>query len=64
MLIGLVFWGSIWGLAGAILSVPLLGAQKIILTSTDYPLAKRLLYLTGLITQGVPGVPWDPFAPP
>jgi predicted PurR-regulated permease PerM len=45
VLIGLVFWGSIWGLAGAILSVPLLGAQKIILTSTDFPLAKRLLYL-------------------
>jgi predicted PurR-regulated permease PerM len=45
VLIGLVFWGAIWGLAGAILSVPLLGAQKIILTSTDFPLAKRILYL-------------------
>lgn len=43
--VGLVLWASVWGIPGAILSVPLLGATKIILDQTDYPLAKRVLYL-------------------
>ena len=30
--IGLVLWASLWGIPGAILSVPLLGAQKVIPT--------------------------------
>ncbi len=45
VLIGLVFWSSIWGMAGAVLSVPLLGVMKILLDDTDYPLAKRFLAL-------------------
>ena len=43
--IGLVLWASLWGIPGAILSVPLLGAQKILLDAADYPLAKRMLHL-------------------
>ena len=43
--VGLVLWASVWGIPGAILSVPLLGATKIILDNTDYPLAKRVLHL-------------------
>lgn len=45
VLIGLVFWSAIWGMAGAVLSVPLLGVMKILLDDTDYPLAKRFLAL-------------------
>jgi hypothetical protein len=40
--IGLVLWGSIWGICGAILSVPLLGATKVLLDDADYPLAKQV----------------------
>ena len=40
VLIALVMWGSIWGLQGAILSVPLLAAMKIMLEEWDHPLAK------------------------
>jgi hypothetical protein len=43
--LALVFWGSLWGLPGAILSVPLLGAMKILLDAADYPLAKQILYI-------------------
>jgi predicted PurR-regulated permease PerM len=45
VLIGLVFWSAIWGMCGAVLSVPMLGVMKILLDETDYPLAKRLLGL-------------------
>ena len=43
VLAALVFWGSIWGLQGAVLSVPLLAAMKIALEEADYPLAKMIL---------------------
>jgi predicted PurR-regulated permease PerM len=43
--VGLVLWASVWGIPGAVLSVPLLGATKIVLDQTDYPLAKRVLHL-------------------
>ena len=36
----LVLWGSIWGIQGAILSVPLLGVTKLLLDAADHPLAK------------------------
>lgn len=45
VLAALVFWGSIWGLQGAVLSVPLLAAMKIGLEEADYPLAKMMLRL-------------------
>lgn len=45
VLIGLVFWTAIWGMCGAMLSVPLLGVMKILLDEADYPLAKRMLTL-------------------
>jgi predicted PurR-regulated permease PerM len=45
VLIGLVFWSAIWGMAGAVLSVPLLGVMKILLDAADYPLAKQMLNL-------------------
>ena len=42
---GLVLWGSIWGLPGAVLSVPLLGAQKILCVYCNHPFAKYCLIL-------------------
>lgn len=43
VLLALVMWGSIWGLQGAVLSVPLLAAMKVALEECDYPMAKMLL---------------------
>ena len=43
--IGLVLWGALWGICGAILSVPLLGATKVLLDDSDHPMAKQILYL-------------------
>jgi len=40
ILAALVIWGSVWGLMGAILSVPLLGIQKILMQKTNHPMAK------------------------
>jgi len=45
VLIALVFYAFLWGLRGAVLSVPLLGAMKIILHHTEHPLAKYMLVL-------------------
>lgn len=39
----LVMWGSIWKLPGAVLSVPLLGIQKILCVYTNHPIAKYVL---------------------
>ena len=36
---------AIWGMCGAILSVPLLGVMKVLLDEADYPLAKQMLTL-------------------
>jgi predicted PurR-regulated permease PerM len=41
----LVVWGSIWGITGAVLSVPLLGLVKILCHHTNHPLAKYCLML-------------------
>ena len=41
----LVLWGSVWGVQGAILSVPLLAVTKLLLDAADYPLAKQALNL-------------------
>jgi predicted PurR-regulated permease PerM len=38
-------WGSIWGLPGAVLSVPMLGIQKIVMVYTNHPFAKLCLML-------------------
>lgn len=45
VLLGLVFFSFTWGLPGAVLSVPLLGAIKITLHHTDHPIAKYFLVL-------------------
>lgn len=45
ILAALVIWGSIWGLTGAVLSVPLLGIIKILFHHTNHPLAKYCLML-------------------
>merc|ERR1712072_1479875 len=45
VLLGLVFFGALWGLPGAVLSVPLLGAIKIVLHHTDHPIAKYFLIM-------------------
>ena len=34
-----------WGLPGAVLSVPLLAIGRVVLQRTDHPLAKRLLHI-------------------
>ena len=43
VLLSLVLFSYIWGLYGAVLSVPVLGAAKIILHHTPHPLAKTAL---------------------
>jgi AI-2 transport protein TqsA len=43
ILAALVIWGSVWGIIGAILSVPMLTIQKILLTKANHPLAKHTL---------------------
>ena len=43
ILFALVFWSAIWGLLGAVLSVPLLGIQKICCSYANHPLAKAML---------------------
>jgi len=45
ILAALVIWGSLWGLLGAILSVPLLGIQKILLMNANHPMAKYCVML-------------------
>ena len=45
ILAALVIWGSIWGIMGAILSVPMLAIMKILLTKANHPLAKTSLLL-------------------
>ena len=41
----LVIWTGIWGIPGAVLSVPLLGIQKILMVYTNHPFAKYMLLL-------------------
>jgi predicted PurR-regulated permease PerM len=43
ILIALVFFSAVWGLYGAVLSVPILGAVKIVLHHTEHPMAKAML---------------------
>ena len=43
VLVALVLWGSIWGLQGVVLSMPLLAATKIALEEADHPMAKMIL---------------------
>lgn len=43
ILAALVIWGSVWGIVGAILSVPMLAIQKILLMKANHPLAKHAL---------------------
>ena len=45
MLLSLVFCSYLWGLKGAVLSVPLLGVWKIVASSIDHPIAKGSLKL-------------------
>lgn len=45
VLLGLVVFAFFWGISGAVLSVPLLGAIKIVLHHTDHPIAKYFLKL-------------------
>ena len=49
ILAALVIWSAMWGLMGAIFSVPLLGIMKILLTHTNHPMAK---YVIMLIREG------------
>merc|ERR1711865_1195067 len=40
ILAALVIWSSVWGIMGAVFSVPLLSVQKICLQHTNHPMAK------------------------
>ena len=40
-----MIWSAMWGLMGAIFSVPLLGIMKILLTHTNHPMAKYVIML-------------------
>jgi len=43
ILFALVLWSAMWGLLGAVLSVPLLGIQKICCNYANHPIAKIML---------------------
>jgi predicted PurR-regulated permease PerM len=43
ILLGLVLFSAVWGLPGAVLSVPILGIMKIVAHHTDHPQAKMFL---------------------
>lgn len=43
ILLGLVLFAAVWGLPGAVLSVPILGIVKIVCHHTDHPQAKMML---------------------
>ena len=43
ILLGLVLFSAVWGLPGAVLSVPILGIMKIVAHHTDHPQAKSFL---------------------
>jgi predicted PurR-regulated permease PerM len=45
ILAALVIWSALWGLMGAIFSVPLLGVMKILLSHTNHPMAKYVIML-------------------
>lgn len=45
VLLALVFFAGLWGLSGAVLSVPFLGIMKIVAHHTEHPLAKHFLGL-------------------
>eukprot|EP01051_Picozoa_sp_SAG22_P004067 SAG22_NODE_210_length_15092_cov_81.740946_2_plen_526_part_00 len=45
ILMALIFYGAVWGLSGAVISVPLLGAAKIVMHHTDHPMAQYSLML-------------------
>jgi predicted PurR-regulated permease PerM len=42
VLLGLVFFGFVWGISGMILSIPIIIALKIVCEHNDYPLAKTV----------------------
>merc|ERR1711865_603359 len=44
-LAALVIWGSVWGLMGAVFSVPLLSIQKVCLQHTNHPMAKYIVMM-------------------
>jgi len=45
ILLGLIMWASLWGIMGAILSVPLLGIQQKVLDVVNHPWAKQWVML-------------------
>mmetsp|Transcript_45433 Transcript_45433/g.83102 ORF Transcript_45433/g.83102 Transcript_45433/m.83102 type:complete len:437 (-) Transcript_45433:51-1361(-) len=45
VVVALTFWGAVWGIAGALLSVPITCALKIVLEEIQHPAARRLLSL-------------------
>jgi len=42
VIISLLFWGSVWGIVGAVISVPLTVAIKVYLQNIDHPATQAL----------------------
>jgi predicted PurR-regulated permease PerM len=51
ILAALVMWGSVWGLPGAVLSVPMLGIQKI---SMNYTVRMMIFWIEIRYSRGCP----------
>lgn len=47
VVVALVFWGYIWGIVGAILSVPITAVFKLWCENVDYPLFQDLARIMG-----------------
>merc|ERR1712079_483938 len=45
VVVALTFWGSIWGIAGAVLSVPVTCAIKLLLEEVDHSAARKVTEL-------------------
>ena len=42
VLLGIMFWGTIWGMTGMVLAVPLTAVLRLYLQSVDHPIAQRV----------------------
>ncbi|KAH3762405.1 AI-2E family transporter [Pelomyxa schiedti] len=47
VVVALVFWGVVWGITGAVLSVPITAALKLLFENVDYPLFNQVAKVMG-----------------
>ena len=56
MLLSILIWGSVWGITGMVMAVPMTAVMRIYLAGLEHPLAKWFaLVLAGRGTEGVTG---------